>query len=136
MPGCRGSSSEAFCEERGESFHGTCAWGPDALEPFARAHEEKLADDLEDAHGNYNELVLDPDALEAAYPAAIWAVFFFHEESRAHAAEVRDAYVAAYGIPRSDVPLLRLHGGFEWWYDRFWFVSGSEDGDGAFSLDE
>jgi len=53
------------------------------------------------------------------------AVFYFDDESRSHAASVRAAFTAHFGLALDDVPLLEMKGWMEHWYgqggDHEWF---------------
>ena len=124
LAGCRGSHEEAWCETDHPTR--TCAYGPQSLAMFMRSHVAKNRLPCCDPNGGYNELVLDTDVWASQMPHAISAVFYYEgggDAARSHAAAVRGAFVAKFGLHRADVPLLMLRGRVEGWRRGF-YISG------------
>jgi hypothetical protein len=118
LPGCRRGTGDKWCDELHVYNRGMCPWrggqaGSGAgLKGMLEKHAERVGGDGGSlgSKRSYNELVLDDNAWARHLPAAIDAVFFFEDgESREHAQHVRDAFVAEFGLSRSQVPLLHMH---------------------------
>jgi hypothetical protein len=112
IPGCRSSATETWCEspQRTDSQRFACAWGADSLSGMLTKHEAREESTPFAEVGNYNELILAPRHFRALLPSIVAAIFFYARSSRAHATEVRDAFVQEYQLLPRDVPLLELQG--------------------------
>ena len=95
-----------WCDEHKDvySSNNNCAWKPDQLGLLARQQ------DFMDA--NYNEIVINPQALVHHLPHSVLGVFFHSaggDWARVESASVHARFLADYHLSAARFPLLEYH---------------------------
>lgn len=98
IPGCYPDGQQ--CQQVGHDWN--CAWPPSMLR---EAMEAQLARGR--PSGSHNEIVIDTRSIVANLPGAILG--FFYEVSSSAAVEMRQAFLATYGLSADQVPLVQVN---------------------------
>jgi len=99
--------AHAWCESYGLPAPGDtlCPWGPSHVSEMVQQHEKNRK---ARTGALYNEVILDGGHYLRNLPYSIEAFYYTSDETSNHVWRAHQAFLKAYSIPASRVPLLRL----------------------------